>query len=231
MRSDRVLPAALVFSTVVHLGVFLLWDGKPEGFSKAGPKRMVVRLLAGKSESVRPQAEAEPAAPPVEKPLRTVSSAPRAVHAGAGGGGGVLSSRPLPVRSEQGSTARAGKAGVAAAAAPAASRYALSAALPGPQGMNRGRPSPPADPLAEIRRLIDTRKSYPGLARRRGWEGDVVVELQLDGVGAVKDVRVVERSGFGVLDRATVTAVRSAGPFPALPGKVRVPISYRLEEE
>ena len=64
---------------------------------------------------------------------------------------------------------------------------------------------------------------------RNGWEGRVLVELSLARGGALEDVQIVDASGYRVLDSATVRAVRSAAPYPPLEGKVRVPVTYRLD--
>jgi protein TonB len=82
--------------------------------------------------------------------------------------------------------------------------------------------------IIEIRKRIESRKTYPLMARRRGWEGEVVVELVLSGAGELEGLRLLRHSGFPLLDRATLTAVRAAVPFPPVPGRVKIPVSYRL---
>jgi protein TonB len=49
--------------------------------------------------------------------------------------------------------------------------------------------------------------------------------------GSVRDVRVVQGSGFAVLDRGAVEAVRNASPFPRLPAEAEIitPVLYRLD--
>ncbi|MBE0603248.1 MAG: energy transducer TonB, partial [Deltaproteobacteria bacterium] len=73
--------------------------------------------------------------------------------------------------------------------------------------------------------------SYPAVARKMGWEGSVVVAFVILPDGAVRDVRVVHGSGFSVLDRNAVEAVRSASPFPHPPAEAEVltPVVYRLD--
>jgi TonB family protein len=82
--------------------------------------------------------------------------------------------------------------------------------------------------LLEIRERIESRKIYPLMARRRGWEGEVLVEIVLGGAGELEGLRLLRQSGFPLLDRATLTAVRAAVPFPPVPGRVKIPVSYRL---
>lgn len=49
---------------------------------------------------------------------------------------------------------------------------------------------------------------YPALARRRGYEGSVVLEFVIRTDGSCGEVRVVQSSGYGTLDEAAVSAVR-----------------------
>ena len=63
---------------------------------------------------------------------------------------------------------------------------------------------------------------------RNGWEGRVLVEMHLEGDGRLADVRLLEGSGYTVLDDATITAVRRASPFPPIARVLHVPVEYRL---
>ena len=51
---------------------------------------------------------------------------------------------------------------------------------------------------------------------RNGWEGRVLVEMRLEGDGSLTAVRLLEGSGYPVLDDATIVAVRRASPFPPI---------------
>ena len=75
---------------------------------------------------------------------------------------------------------------------------------------------------------------YPAVARRRGYQGAVILEVLVSKNGAVKDIRVFKSSGYKVLDR---TAVRTVKKWIFEPGKkgnkpiemwVRVPIRFVL---
>lgn len=228
MRVNRALAAGFVFSAALHLAILVSWERDPSLPEKKVPTRMVARLIAGTGgqESALTGTEA-PAdeVPPVEEALSPVL---RSFRAGAAGGA-FASSTPVRVRPVPGP----GRGSIALGMGKAITSRRLSAraAFAAPPEVTGAAVLPRIDPLAEIRRRIENHKSYPGLARRKGWEGDVVVELQLDGGGEVRDVRVVEKSGHGVLDRATLATIRKAGPYPPMPGRVRVPVSYRLAPE
>ncbi len=85
--------------------------------------------------------------------------------------------------------------------------------------------------LARIRERIARALLYPAVARRKGWQGCVIVMFTLRPNGGVTDVRVGTSSGFEVLDRSAISAVLSAAPFPASGEEVRIttPVAFRLE--
>ena len=99
-------------------------------------------------------------------------------------------------------------------------------------------PAPAAPPAvaAPVQARVDAppapRKSikpkYPEGARRRGEQGDVVLELAVDARGGVADVKVVGGCGFAELEHAAVSAARRARFRPARRGGASVPSSARL---
>lgn len=89
----------------------------------------------------------------------------------------------------------------------------------------------PARSFAYIRDAIQRGIAYPAMARKMGWEGKVVVAFLVLSDGSVRDVRVVQGSGYSALDRGAVDAVRNAAPFPRPPAEAEIitPVVYRLE--
>lgn len=79
-----------------------------------------------------------------------------------------------------------------------------------------------------LRQRIENAKHYPAMARRLGMEGTVHVEFQIARDGSIETLNVVKSSGYPLLDEASVQAIKRAAPLPIVPGKIRVPISYRL---
>jgi protein TonB len=75
---------------------------------------------------------------------------------------------------------------------------------------------------------------YPDLARRRGWQGTVLLVVKIDASGRVTDVAVEESSGYELLDAAAVGAVRRWRYKPAIGrnGPVATtelqPVTFRL---
>ena len=83
---------------------------------------------------------------------------------------------------------------------------------------------------------ISKHKKYPKIAAMRGWEGEVIVELQLDGNGKLKSKRIAQSSGHEVLDKQALEMVEKALPFPIPPDALRnssftitVPVPFKLE--
>ncbi|WP_237758202.1 energy transducer TonB [Anaeromyxobacter sp. PSR-1] len=70
--------------------------------------------------------------------------------------------------------------------------------------------------LRQVQQQID-RDPYPPAAELMGWSGTVRVGFTILTDGSVADLRVVESSGHGVLDRAALAAVRKAAPYPRPP--------------
>lgn len=76
---------------------------------------------------------------------------------------------------------------------------------------------------------------YPLIARRRGFQGTVVLEVMVDRNGRVGDLKVLKSSGYKVLDRAASASVRDWIFKPAIKGNekiemwVRVPVRFKLK--
>ncbi len=90
--------------------------------------------------------------------------------------------------------------------------------------------------LQEVAARIHAVKTYPRNARRKGWEGTVVVKLQLAFTGEVQETDVAQTSGYELLDEAALEAVRNAHPFPQFPEGVmtsslvvNIPIQFTLK--
>lgn len=102
-------------------------------------------------------------------------------------------------------------------------------------------PAPEPGLAAEVRRIIRLRLAgefhYPVLARRRGWEGEVVLAFRVDADGRIGNVKVANSSGFGLLDSAArdallrvATVALADGQRPGTPLDLTLPVIYRLSE-
>ncbi len=101
-------------------------------------------------------------------------------------------------------------------------------------GFPRGSGSGAAIQEAIPRYDLNPRPPYPEIARRRGYEGTVVLEVRVKTDGKVGGVRLAETSGYELLDQAALQAVPAWQFIPAARGdqpvemEVRVPVRFQL---
>ena len=82
---------------------------------------------------------------------------------------------------------------------------------------------------------INPPPKYPGIARKRGYQGTVVLEVMVDRNGKVGDLRVFMSSGYSILDKAAMNSVKGWSFKPGMRGDekvemwVRVPIRFQLK--
>jgi len=81
-----------------------------------------------------------------------------------------------------------------------------------------------------IRERIVRSLVFPPAARRMGWSGRVLVSFIVCRDGQVSEIRIVESTGYPVLDRSVVDTIRKVAPFPKAPveAELTMPIVYRL---
>lgn len=77
---------------------------------------------------------------------------------------------------------------------------------------------------------------YPSLARRRNWQGTVIVTVVVSEEGTVKEVQIHQSSGYSILDKSALQTLRS---WQFVPGKqngtvsemqVLVPIHFKMNK-
>lgn len=90
---------------------------------------------------------------------------------------------------------------------------------------------------ALLTQQINKYKMYPRIAVMRNWEGDVILELQLDANGNLTSSRIYKSSKIESLDNQALEMVKKASPFPLPPPSLRgrsfsimVPVSFRLDQ-
>lgn len=72
---------------------------------------------------------------------------------------------------------------------------------------------------------------YPDRARRMNWEGTVLVSFIVTADGRAENINILQSSGFPILDRNVVGAIRRSVPFPKPPvsAQIVIPIIYSLK--
>jgi protein TonB len=84
-----------------------------------------------------------------------------------------------------------------------------------------------------IMESLQSARKYPGLARRRGIEGTVIVSFTIAEDGSMLEISIDKSSGHRILDHATLDVLREAFPMPPPPlgeERFRLTFRYALEE-
>lgn len=110
-----------------------------------------------------------------------------------------------------------------------------SAAATASSGPPQATPAPQSGRyLSIVRSRIQEKKHYPPFARDMRQEGGAVVRITIGPEGEVRTSSLVRSSGYTLLDKAAIEAVRRAQPFPPPaeyglgPLSIDVPIHYRI---
>jgi protein TonB len=84
--------------------------------------------------------------------------------------------------------------------------------------------------LSYIKEMIQKNITYPDIARRNGWTGKVKISFIIAYNGYAKNIKVMQSSGFKILDKNATEAVKHSSPFPEPPVEARIiiPILYEL---
>lgn len=90
--------------------------------------------------------------------------------------------------------------------------------------------------LAHVQAALSRHFSYPLLARRKGWQGEVLLSFRVAVDGKIDEVRVVRSSGHKVLDEAACASLARLGNLPDYPSQdegprqLQIPVIFRLAE-
>ena len=93
-------------------------------------------------------------------------------------------------------------------------------------------PGVDTDYLSTIMQMILSHQNYPKVSVLNEEEGVVQVQVVLDGQGKIESLSVDQTSGFGRLDEAALSTLRSIGQLPLPPnskGSVSLMIPIRFE--
>lgn len=87
---------------------------------------------------------------------------------------------------------------------------------------------------ASVMAFITGQLNYPAIARRKGWQGVVKLQLLIESDGHISDLHIEQTSGYALLDKAALSSLQLAHVPDAaqwLDGKavsLVVPVEYRL---
>ena len=101
---------------------------------------------------------------------------------------------------------------------------------------------PTADTVSRIKAHLYTNLArhfdYPEIARQRGWEGRVLLAMNVASDGQLQQIRITRSSGFAILDDSALQSLhqvdRIYDAVPLLNGRklaMQIPVIYRLQGE
>ncbi|HQE39762.1 MAG TPA: TonB family protein [Zoogloea sp.] len=235
--TDRGLHYALGASILVHGLVLGLGGGLPVPQPEA-PHLLEARLIPKAPPEVLQERKTE--VPHLAPPVPHAAPPQPARHPRA-------ATRPEPVALQQRLVSEAPSdhpaPAIVTAPAPSTPLAASAPAAAGPVAPAAGPPSQTAaaasysPPNFGARYLDNPKPGYPLIARRRGLEGTVKLDVRVSAEGIPIAVKVRDSGGHESLDEAAVTAVWHWRFVPARRGgdaveaSVIVPIRFRLSSE
>ena len=103
-----------------------------------------------------------------------------------------------------------------------------------PQKLSKVITPPKSSATYKIGSEKNPHPTYPLIARKKGWEGRVVLQTDVDKEGNVKFIRILESSGFKVLDDISIETLKKWKFKPAKLGNkfvddiVDIPVKFVL---
>ncbi len=210
--------------TLIHIPV-----DSPAAPDAAEPAKPAVDATQPQTPPMAAEAEPDPA-PPIPQPLTPqpipVPDKPTEVASGAPPALAMLQSPPSAIEEKVQQAVTVGPASLPAPATNGAQSTQPGAALPAaPASVTR-----PTTPSYRFNPEPD----YPPMARRRGLEGRVLLNVMVTSQGRVAEARIAQSSGHALLDEAAEKAVRRwefepgrIGVFP-VESEVQVPVQFKL---
>ena len=213
---------AVVVSVLLHLGFIVFVDGVPWSWDEEKPKRIKIEVSLKPAPPPPPQVVPEPpATPPLPQPEKTVPPrAPKPIPLVQDPVETVVARAPEPTNRTRTEVRRP---------AISSSSPASGASLVGvtPQVFQ-----PPSDPSYEG----NPKPLYPRKAKLFGWEGTVLLIVEVLADGTSGKIEIKQSSGYDDLDRAAVTAIRKWRFNPArergiaVTEIVEIPIIFDMKE-
>jgi len=88
---------------------------------------------------------------------------------------------------------------------------------------------------SDLERAFALHFYYPRIAIKRGWQGDVMISLRIEADGHLTLVKIINSSGYNLLDKAAISSIDKVEILPAavalLDGRTLdliLPVEYRL---
>lgn len=213
-------------------------EGAPAGPIGGGQARLDVPRLGGPApEAGRAplEANAAPVVPPVQSDpgVQGIFLVPAGTGSRTGHSGIAAADHGVGLGGGGGGSGGAGRGGPGSLGGTGAGVIASRGGTGGPGG-GEGTGGSGGAGLSALLRSIRTRieeaRIYPEEARRDGIQGTVELRFRIASDGSVEAVEILRSSGSRLLDEASEQTIRRAAPYPVVPGWLRLPLSYRLDQ-
>jgi periplasmic protein TonB len=222
-RQGTRIAGFISLSAALHAAVLLVGN-RPE--TRIGPSGRIVHVSMSYRSSV-----AGPATPDVKHAGRALTSREQPHE---------TTSRPAPVRATRRKISRRHDTPPheTTATYPVTTRQAENTPTPGQStpvaGLENARQTAEEQLRKSILRLVSSRFDYPLLARRKGWQGVVKLQMHIESDGRISRLHVEQTSGYPVLDQAALQSLQLASVPDAeqwMEGQaidIIIPVEYRL---
>ena len=91
--------------------------------------------------------------------------------------------------------------------------------------------------LSSLQVIIASTKKYPEAARKSGMEGKATIQFTLLKNGEVKDIQLISKTNYPILNKEAVNAIKRAAPFSRIPDEIGkshleivLPFRFKLNE-
>jgi len=74
-----------------------------------------------------------------------------------------------------------------------------------------------------VKQKIESCRRYPNWAKKQGFEGIVYLTFIVLSNGQAQDIKVIQSSGFDILDKEAILTIKRANPFPPIPEEINRP--------
>ena len=208
--SNRLLQTLIVFSLMVHAGIFIHISGiyRSRALSYI---EMTLQNIARPVPRDIPRPRPRPKIPAPADAVKRLDVVQRPLPR----------FRPLAVAPVDARLSDSLMKSISIPEVPQAPGVDSTDWVPGPQTRETAGELITASSYLDMVRLkIESRKRYPDSAKARGIEGRVTIRFILTGDGSIRDVAVAKGSRSDALNTAALSALRDAAPFPRPPANL-----------
>ncbi|MGR9087675.1 MAG: energy transducer TonB [Gammaproteobacteria bacterium] len=228
-KPGRILLELCVLVTLLHLWIIFFLPDSPEQSSPAKPMIMQASLISAPESKPRATLRPKQPMPPItpKKPLPKPKSRP------------IVRKKLQPLRKPDALRPPEPADETMKAAPDPVPAITSTASAPDPTSKTGQTQALKTDTFTEANYranyAFNPKPNYPRLARSRGWQGKVLLRVQVTAEGASNTVTIDKSSGHAILDESAVEAVRKWRFIPARRGEtavassVVVPILFTLQ--